>query len=99
MATGTLELTNFHLGRAQKQALKKRAKAKGSNMAEELRSAVSAYLSGVTPDELALLDAATTQAEVAIAEMNAMLDETNRKAARVFAELAALRGADPDSAR
>ena len=99
MATGTLELTNFHLGRTQKQALKKRAKARGSNMAEELRSAVDAYLSGVTPDELALLDAATRQAQGAIAEMNAMLDETNRNAERVFAELATLRGANPDGVR
>ena len=99
MVAGTLELTNFHLGRTQKQALKKRAKARGSNMAEELRSAVDAYLSGVSPDELALLDAATSQAEGAIAEMNAMLDETNRKAKRIFAELATLRGAHPDGAR
>lgn len=92
MATEAMELTNFHLGKAQKKALRKRAEARGSNLAEEIRSAVDAYLSGITLDELALLDAATRQAEGAIAEMNAMLEQTNRKAERVFTELRKLRG-------
>lgn len=91
MASEAMELTNFHLGRSQKRALKERAKAKGTNLAEEIRSAVDAYLSGVTPEELALLDAASRQAESAIAEMSAMLEATNRKAARIFAELDKLR--------
>ncbi len=93
MTVETKELTNFHLGRSQKQALRARAKAKGTNVAEEIRNAVDAYLSGVTPDELALLDAATRRASEDIAEMNAMLEATNRNAARVFAELEKLRGA------
>lgn len=91
MAAETMELTNFHLGRAQKQALKERAKARGSNLAEEIRTAVDSYLSGVTRAELEVLDAATRQAESAIAEMNQMLAETNRKADRIFAELDRLR--------
>ncbi len=94
----TMELTNFHLGRNQKRALKERAKAKGSNLAEEIRSAVEAYLSGVTPEELELLDAASKQAESTIAEMNAMLEATNRNADRIFAELARLRGGSPEGA-
>ncbi len=94
----TMELTNFHLGRSQKRALKERAKAKGSNLAEEIRSAVEAYLSGVTAEELELLDIASKQAESAIAEMNAMLEATNRNADRIFAELARLRGGSPEGA-
>jgi hypothetical protein len=93
MNTDTMELTNFHLGRTQKQALKMRAKANGTNVAEEIRSAVDAYLTGVTADELALLDAASRQAERDIAEMNHMLAATNQKAEAVFAEMARLREA------
>lgn len=93
-----MELTNFHLGRRQKNALRERAQARGGNVAEEIRNAVDAYLSGVTPQELELLDAATKQAETAIEEMTEMLDATNRKAEQVFAELERLRGGrSPDS--
>lgn len=100
MRMDTLELTNFHLGSRQKQALKERAKANGTNVAEEIRHAVDAYLVGVTSDELELLDAATRQAERDIAEMNKMLAATNRRAEAVFAELEALRsGAAKPAAR
>lgn len=98
MTIERMELTNFHLGRRQKLALRERAAAKGTNVAEEIRNAVDAYLSGVTPEELALLDAATRQAESAIAEMNEMLDATNRKADQIFAELEKLRGGRPAGA-
>jgi hypothetical protein len=67
-------------------------KAKGANVAQEIRSAAEAYLSGITPEELDLLDAATKQAESAIAEMNDMLAATNRNADQVFAELEKLLG-------
>jgi uncharacterized membrane protein len=93
MGAETMELTNFHLGRQQKIALKQRAMANGTNVAEELRIAVDAYLSGVTPQELALLDAASRNAEKTIGEMNAMLEATNRRADEVFAELEHMRGA------
>ena len=93
MNAETMELTNFHLGREQKVALKQRAKANGTNVAEELRTAVDAYLSGVTPQELALLDAASRNAEKTIEEMNAMLAATNRRADQVFAELEQMRSA------
>jgi hypothetical protein len=99
MTAETMELTNLHLRRSQKRALKERAKAKGTNVAEEIRNAVDAYLAGVTPEELQLLDAATKQAESAIAEMNAMLAATNRRAEQVFAELEALRAARPRALR
>ena len=95
MTAETMELTNFHLGRKQKQALKERARAKGTNVAEEIRSAVDAYLCGVTPQELELLDAAARQAAGAITEMNDMLDATNRRADQIFAEMEKLRGGRP----
>ncbi len=95
MTTETMELTNFHLGRKQKAALKERARTKGTNVAEEIRNAVDAYLRGVSPQDLELLDAATRQAADAIAEMNDMLDTTNRSADRIFAELEKLRGGRP----
>lgn len=95
MTAETMELTNFHLGREQKQALRERARAKGTNVAEELRKAVDAYLAGVTPEDLELLDAATRQAADAIAEMSDMLESTNRKADQAFAELEKLRGGRP----
>ena len=87
-----MELTNFHLGRKQKIALRKRARAKGTNVAEEIRDAVDAYLSGVSPEELDLLDVATRKAQADIAEMVELLDATNRKADQVFAQLEPLRG-------
>jgi hypothetical protein len=92
MSAETMELTNFHLGRQQKVALKQRAKANGTNVAEELRTAVDAYLSGVTPQELALLDSASRNAEKAIEDMNAILGATNRRADEVFTELEQIRG-------
>ena len=98
MTIETMELTNFHLGRSQKLALKERAKANGTNVAEEIRKAINAYLSGVTSEELELLDAATKQAESAIAEMNEMLGATNRKAGLIFAELDKLRDGRPAGA-
>ena len=84
--------TNIHLTPAQKKALQARAKKRNTNMSEEIRSAVDSYLSGVTPDELAMLDAATRAAETMLVDMANTLDEINRKTAATFAELAALRG-------
>lgn len=95
MTTDTMELTNFHLGRKQKSALRARAQAKGSNMAEEIRRAVDTYLSGVTAEDLEVLDMATRRAQADIAEMAEQLDATNRKAGFIFAELAQLRAGQP----
>jgi hypothetical protein len=95
----TMQVTNVHLRRAQKKALQQRAKANGTNVAEEVRHAVDAYLAGVTQQELALLDEATRRAETMLADMAAMCEATNRNAARVFAQMAALRGGWPDGTR
>jgi uncharacterized protein (DUF433 family) len=63
-----------------------------TSVAAELRTPVDADLSGLTPQELALLDAASRNAEKAIEDMNAMLGATNRRADEVFKELEQIRG-------
>ena len=93
-----MELTNIYLRSTQKKALQQRAKANGTNVAEEVRSAVDAYLSGITADEIELLDAATKHTAALFAEMNAMADAMNRKSTRIFAEMAKLRGGYPEGA-
>lgn len=88
----SMVLTNIHLTPEQRRALQARAKANKTNVAEEVRLAVDSYLSGVTPAELSMLDAATRHAESMLTDMAATLDAINQKAAATFAELAALRG-------
>ena len=65
-----MQATQIHFKRAQKKALQARARANKTNVAEEVRRAVDAYLTGVTSDELALLDQATRQAETMLAQMS-----------------------------
>jgi hypothetical protein len=76
----------------QKRALQKRARQRGTSVATEVRSAIDLHLSGVSVDDLALLDAATKRAEADIREMVARLERANR---RVDAALAARRKARP----
>ncbi len=81
-----MELTQVYLAPAQKKALRQRAKTNGSTMAEETRRAIDAYLEGVSPQELDMLDAATRQAEQHLAAMAADLERVNAKLERMFAE-------------
>ena len=92
----TMELTNIHMKPAQKHALQQRAKTHGTNVSEEIRRAVDAYLTGATPEEIRLLDAATRNAEAMLREMQDLLENTNRKAEVVFSEMAKLRGGYPE---
>jgi hypothetical protein len=85
----TLQLTQVYLEHEQKKALQARAKAHGTKVAEEIRRAVDAYLAGVTPEELSLLDAGTQRAERHLAEMATELDRVN---ARLDAAIAKLDG-------
>ena len=55
-------------------------------MAAEMRSAIDIHLSGVNVDDLALLDAATRQAERDIQEMAERLERANKKLDAVLAE-------------
>ena len=81
----------MYLDAEQKAALQKKAKEKGTKVAEEIRSAVDAYLAGVTPEELALLDMASRAAAEELESMCRALDATNEKLDAVFAELERLR--------
>jgi len=51
-----MKLTQTYLDAAHKKALQAKARAHGTKLAEEVRRAVDAYLSGVSPEELRLLD-------------------------------------------
>ncbi len=82
----TMQATQIHFKPAQKKALQARARANKTNVAEEVRRAVDAYLTGVTPDELALLDQATRQAETILAQMSQTLEDTNTHLREIFAE-------------
>jgi hypothetical protein len=90
----TLTLTNVYLERKQKEALARKAKAKGTNLSAEVRSAIDVYLAGVSAEELRLLDEATRRTESEIGEMNALLDRANARARRFFKEIEQLHGAD-----
>lgn len=62
--------TMVYLTPEQRSGLAKRAQQRKTKVAAEIRSAVDAYLTGATPQELELLDAATRRAK---AEIDAML--------------------------
>lgn len=70
----------------QRRQLRKRAKTRGTSVATEVRSAIDIHLSGVNVDDLALLDAATRQAERDIQEMVERLERANKKLDAVLAE-------------
>lgn len=70
---------------SQKRQLRKQAKTRGTSVATEVRSAIDTHLSGVSSDELALLDAATRQAERDIQEMVERLERANEKLDAVLA--------------
>ena len=99
MSTDTMTLANVHLRKAQKHALQARAKAHGTNLAEEVRNAVDAYLAGVTTDELSMLDAATKHTATMLEEIASVLETTNRNVNRMFQQMAKLRGGYPDGAK
>lgn len=72
-----MELTQIYLAPDQKKALRVKARANGTKVAEEVRRAVDAYLAGISAEDLQLLDAGTRKAERNLAEMSADLDRLN----------------------
>lgn len=82
-----MELTQIYLEREQKKALQAKAKAHGTKVAEEVRRAVDAYLAGVSPEDLRLLDEGTRRAARHLAEMAADLDRINGRLDTAFAQL------------
>ena len=59
-----MQSTMVYLTSEQKTGLAKRAQQRKTKVAAEIRSAVDAYLAGVTAEELELLDAATRAAKL-----------------------------------
>jgi len=86
-----MQSTMVYLTSRQKSELEARARFNGTKVAAEIRSAIDAYLAGVTPQELELLDAATRHAEQDIKTMIATIDATNARIARRHVEMRRLR--------
>jgi Holliday junction resolvase RusA-like endonuclease len=63
-----------YLTREQKAGLARRARERKTKVAAEIRSAIDAYLAGLTPQELELLDVATKRAKE---DIDAMLETVN----------------------
>jgi hypothetical protein len=96
----TLTLTSVYLERKQKATLARKAKAKGTTLSGEVRSAIDAYLAGVSAGELELLDEATRKVGADIKAMNSILERANARAQRFFKELdQAIRTDDPRASR
>jgi DNA repair protein RadC len=74
----------FTSKQVRRQPLQKKAKAKGTKMADEVRNAMDACLAGISAKELELLDAATPEAKQ---HLDAMAFELDRLNARVNATL------------
>jgi hypothetical protein len=83
----TLQLTQVYLEREQKKGLQARARANGTKVAEEVRRAIDAYLAGISPEDLRLLDEGTRKAERHLKEMASELDRVNAKLDSAFAQL------------
>ncbi len=86
----TLQLTQVYLEPSQKVALSKKAKAAKVGVSEVIRDAVDAYLSGITVDELRLLDSATKQAGAELDAMAQQLKATNARLDSAFRTIATL---------
>lgn len=77
----------------QKEGLARRARERRTKVAAEIRSAVDAYLAGITPQELELLDVATKRAKEDIDAMIETADEILRTHERFMKEIRKLRKA------
>ena len=93
----TLKLTQVYLEPRQKAALQRKAKKMGTKIADEIRSAVDAYLTGATAEDLKLLDLAGREAGKHLDAMVEQLDSVNAKLDAVFAEMERIHGRSPSS--
>ena len=91
----TMQLTQVYLEPRQKQELQRRARAKGTKVAEEIRSAVDAYLAGISAEDIALLDSATLQAKRHLDAMVTELTRLNAKVDAALSEMNRLRAESP----
>jgi hypothetical protein len=82
-----MELTQVYLEPSQKKALQAKARAHGTKLAEEVSRAVDAYLAGVSPEELRLLDEGSRRAARHLNEMSQELDRINARLDEAFGQL------------
>lgn len=86
-----MQSTMVYLTAEQKLGLARRAKQRRTKVAAEIRAAVDAYLAGVTPQELELLDTATRRAQQEIAAMLRTADDIVASHARFVRQMGRLR--------
>ena len=88
-------LTNVYLEPGQRKFLEKQAKANGSNLSVEMRSAVELYKAGVSKPDLELLDLATRRAKEDLDAINATLDAGQRPAELFFTQIESIKAGTP----
>lgn len=86
-----MQSTMVYLTAEQKQGLARRARERNTKVAAEIRSAIDAYLAGVTPQELELLDVATRHAKLDIDAMIKTAEEILAEHRRFLKEMQKLR--------
>ena len=87
-----MQSTMVYLTREQRTGLARRARQRRTKVAAEIRSAIDAYLAGVTPQEIELLDTATRKAQEEIEAMVRTADGIVEGHAKFAREMARLRG-------
>ena len=81
----------IHVTADQERKLQRRAKMHRTSVATEVRHAIDVHLGSVSGEDLALVDAATRQAQRDIRAMIDRLERTNRKIDAIFTERERLR--------
>lgn len=87
-----LVLTNVYLEDVQRKTLERLAKKNHSNLSVEVRNAVDIYSTGLSIEDLQLLDDTTRRAKSDIDEMNATLDAGLVRARKFFSDIAKVKG-------
>lgn len=83
-----LVLTNVYLEDAQRKTLERLAKKNKSNLSVEVRNAVDVYSTGMSVQDVKMLDETTRKAKSDIDEMNATLDVGLARAEKFFSAIA-----------
>jgi len=91
--------TNVYLEPGQRRALKRRAEARGADLADEVRRAVDAYLVGLTAEGIDLIEGASRLVKRDLDEMIAELDSLNRRIDAALGRMDQIRARSPIPAR
>lgn len=91
-----MQSTMVYLTADQKEGLARRARERKTKVAAEIRAAIDAYLAGVTPQALELLDAATRRAKQDIDAMLETAEEIVAGHERFLKQMQKLRKGAPE---